>query len=1388
MSEEISNLRGFQPLVKKLQENNKKVTEEELSSLFEEAFEQSEAVDVDEFSQLISENYGIDDVSQISETLSSIAENDGTGDSLTDSDFQIQAETEIKHNIKSSLDDEDTNAAIVSVLENLVASQEESFNAVKENNGVIAGLWDKFKNATGIGAGSDKTQAEIDTYKEQIEKVKNGELSLDKVYKNITGNKLDEKELNALKDGSVDYSRSDFIKTASKYQKGQKQAVNTISGVGSALAVTGLIASGIFTGGLSLVAAGAICIGAGTAAYMTPQVVDGLTEKDGYSGVEFAQDLATGVINSTVQTVTLGSAKGVSAAISNKISNQAVASFASAEAAAVGLGDGMTVGSYLADAATTRLDDLGLTQEDKEAYKKISNGEINKGDEGYEEALEKADKYYASISNNSDFSLKGLATTAGTATVASLAAGASAFGVQATMGSALANATVNSSASTQIASKVVTGGASGMVAGGSAAFAGGGTNYIISSVADGKELNFDEWLDASGENVATGAITGFATGVAFEAVQIKSGTPAPNEAVKTNKNQTDENGLKYTEYLDKNGKVIARDYNANDVSKFISENSAVSQDGAKNSLITSSNSNNARTVRVTYDYANKTVEGNGTTHQIDAVNAKAYQLDWYNNSTFLGQKSAVTINETAPQNNVTVVDEAGNITSEEVVALPENTTAESEDISFGNNDSKVAAKFSLKNQNTQNSADNSVVQTNSDVNIDGLLKEKIQNNRNYVDLSENEINSLTSEFNKGIKFINKRLSEHNIKLSEQAIVDMYDAGQSWNDPASMLTALTEKSSYGDVGRGYVLSQLVKNGIVSEDTMLDVTGAYTPTNAFKMSFNKNLAGYTDSDYFEEVLNASGLNEQQVAIAKEISDAISYGILSSDDTSSIDWKNLGDLTGAAADLAKSGMDISSILKYKDQFDYEKFVDNIGDGYKVSLIDGQNDAPVKLVAAKKVPSTDNSENQNLDVEKVVTMDTDGNITRSISFVDENESGEAYYQDSNSVTFLSKRKVEVNMGDYTETMNVLSSQLDIVNNENGEPEYVIYSKESPDLKGAWETTKYELAQYPESMDVLSAIKNGTITGGEKLSDVTSQNGRTTYQTNYEQNGNTTNRNYSQQVDDSGNVVSMDYRYQIKDSSGNSLLSVDRAWNKNQDGTTTTIVNGKTYTASFDDSTRTITVTQDDGTKTAYSINDKLTKELSSDYMLAVLLDEKVNKEDYITYVNTQEEQDAMWDMCKTMPADQLINLDKNIKDICVVEALSECNIASSNRHLNAYCDAPSIVHELGHSVDIQDDTLGKISKNEDLISTYNKEMQAFKTNYPELSQSVIEYFSQNGGGFMGGSDNTGLSEVVAETNMLLTTYGNLDDVTSARAEYLVKYFPETVAKAGNLLGYGNK
>ena len=530
--------------------------------------------------------------------------------------------------------------AITSYLENLVLGYEEQFASVKENNGWIAKGWDWFKNKTGIGAGSDKVQNKIDNLKKQIEELKKDSSKLNDVYKSVVGNELNEEELNNLLNGQVDLSNSEIVESVSKYTQGQKQCTNVISGIASGLTVVGLVAAGIvaapFTGGISL-GASAVAIGtltaAGTAAYMVPQVIDGVTEKDGYSFGEVMEDLGKGVVNSTFTAVGMGAGKAVGSALS-KTASKTLAGLAAGETSALIIGDGISVGNYAVEAGATRLDDLELTEDDKIAYEKIINNEIKPGDE---EAYDKAYKYIQAKRNNSDLSLEGFGKTLLTSTGASLAAGFTAYNISSFLRPLLTSGT---SAQSQIIGRLVSSGASGGGAGMSAAFVGGGTNYLLDSAINGKELTFNDWLNASTENILTAGFTGTLGGIAFEAVNIAAGTPNPSGTAKVQKGTT-ENGIKYKNYLDKNGNVIATDVSASELQKIYEVQNNNEQGLTKyenNNLTEGKVYNTARTIRFNYTE----LPGKTYTETPEGIAASqnyktdATLFDWAGNSYYMG--------------------------------------------------------------------------------------------------------------------------------------------------------------------------------------------------------------------------------------------------------------------------------------------------------------------------------------------------------------------------------------------------------------------------------------------------------------------------------------------------------------------------------------------------------------------------------------------------------------------------------------------------------------------------------------------------------------------------------------------------------------------------------
>ena len=75
--------------------------------------------------------------------------------------------------------------------------------------------------------------------------------------------------------------------------------------------------------------------------------------------------------------------------------------------------------------------------------------------------------------------------------------------------------------------------------------------------------------------------------------------------------------------------------------------------------------------------------------------------------------------------------------------------------------------------------------------------------------------------------------------------------------------------------------------------------------------------------------------------------------------------------------------------------------------------------------------------------------------------------------------------------------------------------------------------------------------------------------------------------------------------------------------------------------------------------------------------------------------------------------------------------------------------------------------------------ELKEFQNKYPpEIEEKLIEYFSQNGGIGKDAINNTGLSELFADTYVLLHSYGHTKKEISHRILFATRYFPKTIAK----------
>ena len=432
-----------------------------------------------------------------------------------------------------------------------------------------------------------------------------------------------------------------------------------------------------------------------------------------------------------------------------------------------------------------------------------------------------------------------------------------------------------------------------------------------------------------------------------------------------------------------------------------------------------------------------------------------------------------------------------------------------------------------------------------------------------------------------------------------------------------------------------------------------------------------------------------------------------------------------------------------------DNPEFLESIDKSYQVEYED-YKDCTGYHIVAKKVVNNDDEK-----VVKKVIIDNKGNISKNTTFFN-GETIESWAFNGNKSTIT----IATDINKAKCTFEKIPLQIEIVNGENGEPEYIVSTRQSSELEGAYETRKYILKDYPEDWDMINLIKEDKLDEkieqaglkqGEKLSSVSEAvNGDITYDENYTYNGKEITKKYIKKGD-----FANSYSYEIKNEDGFSLFKMDRSWQKNDDGTTTTIINGKKYIAEFDDENYKVKVTSTDGKQEIIDIREKCRYE---------------------------EEVEEFYAFVKDLPADLILPL----KHITVIEVTDDfCGINLDTYYLDIALNQTNLAHELGHSEDWLNqniDYVGKINGNRNLIKIYNEEMEKFNKENPSAFQDVIAYFSRTGG-----SRSSGLSEVVADVKTLMTSYGHTDEDIQLRINYLTKYFPETVAKVAELYGYNN-
>lgn len=191
----------------------------------------------------------------------------------TGAGYVVPADIENDYNVKN--EDFNTEKSIFSSNDVQLTEADASdllkqeFDSIKKEQGIIGKAWDKFKNITGLGLGSNDVEDKIKQYE-------NGEISYDEALASIQS--FDSKQ-----DGMVD------------------MAANVVSG----LAVAG---SAVLTGGTSLLAGAAIG-GAVKAGIKTADRATNEIEGDALNAKQIIKDGVTGAVDGAVTVATAGMVK-----------------------------------------------------------------------------------------------------------------------------------------------------------------------------------------------------------------------------------------------------------------------------------------------------------------------------------------------------------------------------------------------------------------------------------------------------------------------------------------------------------------------------------------------------------------------------------------------------------------------------------------------------------------------------------------------------------------------------------------------------------------------------------------------------------------------------------------------------------------------------------------------------------------------------------------------------------------------------------------------------------------------------------------------------------------------------------------------------------------------
>ncbi len=412
-----------------------------------------------------------------------------------------------------------------------------------------------------------------------------------------------------------------------------------------------------------------------------------------------------------------------------------------------------------------------------------------------------------------------------------------------------------------------------------------------------------------------------------------------------------------------------------------------------------------------------------------------------------------------------------------------------------------------------------------------------------------------------------------------------------------------------------------------------------------------------------------------------------------------------------------------------------------YEISIADIQNDDKAEAIFTRQIRTPEGTK-----ITLVITFNEYGEETKSRT---------EEYSDNSTSSILSNKSGTFRTK-YDKHGEIKEMTEFIQDREKGYITGVIHSKSSKLLPGVFESTYYDISQFKESVepDTIDEPIENCVTGkGEPISRVVkNSDGSVTYTESIQLNDINTDRTYTEKKDENGNIIYSEYYYQIGyEDEIEPIMDISRTWKKKDNNNVINTINGITYNLHFNDEKKEIRIS--DGEK-----------------------EKVIETKDKLPYYSS----DILWNEIKKLQADTILS---------IFDRITKWNYcADEDSTANAYLKTLStgrnnsiITHETGHLL-VNDEP--SVIENEEFVETYGTEMETFQTNIPYNEQQYVQYFSPRAG--LIGSD--GADEFIAESNILLTTYGTTNYRIKTRTQFLEKYFPKTIATVARLTGKNSR